>query len=110
MSFGNKQAPPSCRRYEREEVMLAGSAMAITRSRSIVVSDLSATGAGLGGRDLPKCGDDLLIIVGSQDRMARVAWRTGDKCGVSFDQPLIGDQIELMKAEADWSVVAGWER
>ena len=110
VSFGKKQAPTSRRRCEREEVMLAGSAMAITRSRSIVVGDLSATGAGLNGRDLPGPGDDLLMIVGSQDRMARVAWRAGDRCGVRFDQPLIADQMAQMKAEADWSVVAGWER
>lgn len=110
VSFGKKQAPTSRRRCERDEVMLAGSAMAITRSRSIVVGDLSAIGAGLNGRDLPGPGDDLLMIVGSQDRMARVAWRAGDRCGVRFDPPLIADQMEQMKAEADWSVVAGWER
>jgi hypothetical protein len=90
--------------------MLAGSALAVTRSRSVVVSDLSLEGAGIGGRDLPGPGDDVLVLVGSVDEMARVVWRAGDKCGISFDQPLQEEIIAQMKAEARWASVTGWDR
>ncbi len=98
------------RRFPREAVMLAGSAMSVTRSRSVMVSDLSVGGARLGGRDLPAAGDDLLMVVGSQDRMGRVMWRSGDHCGVRVDEPLPADAIAQMKQEAGWAAVTGWER
>ena len=81
-----------------------------TRSRSVWVSDLSATGALLGGRDLPMPGDDLLIVVGSQDRMGTVMWQRGDKCGVRLDQRLTHEHIALMEREAAWASVTGWEQ
>ena len=90
--------------------MLAGSALAVTRSRSVVIADVSALGARLGGRDLPSPGDELLIVAGSTDRMGTVMWRSGDQCGVELDEPLAPDSIDRMKQEADWAAVTGWER
>ena len=105
-----KSAFADCRRRAaRETVMLAASAMSVTRSRSVMVADLSATGVLLGGRDLPAPGDDLLMVVGSQDRMGTVVWRSGDKCGVRLDEPLAHDNITLMEREAAWARVTGWE-
>ena len=98
------------RRSPREAVMLAGSAMSVTRSRSVMIADISVSGARLGGRDLPAAGDDLLMVVGSQDRMGTVMWRSGDHCGVRVDDPLAADQIAQMKQEAAWAEVTGWER
>lgn len=98
------------RRFPREAVMLAGSAMSVTRSRSVMISDVSARGARLGGRDLPAPGDDLLMVVGSQDRMGTVKWRSGDACGVCVDEPLAAEHIVQMKQEAGWAAVTGWER
>jgi hypothetical protein len=109
-SFGSKPAATCRRRHERHAVMLAGSALAVTRSLSVVIADVSVLGARLGGRDLPSPGDDLLMIAGSTDRMGRVMWRSGDQCGVELDEQLTPDNIDRMKQEADWAVVAGWER
>ena len=89
---------------------LAGSAMAVTRSRSVMIADVSELGARFGGRDLPSPGDELLMVVGSTDRMGTVMWLSGDQCGVELDQPLTPDIIERMKQEADWSEVTGWGR
>jgi hypothetical protein len=108
--FGKKTEDPCRRRSAREEVTLAGSALAIARSRSVVIADLSPTGAGLCGRDLPPPGDELLMVVGSLDRMARVVWRGADKCGIRFDQPLFDENIAQMKQEAGWARVTGWAR
>ena len=98
------------RRSVREPVMLAGSALAVTRSRSVMIADLSAGGARLGGRDLPGPGDDMLLVVGSLDRMGTVVWRSGDQCGVRVDEPLDGESIAQIKREAAWDQVTGWGR
>jgi hypothetical protein len=101
----------SCRRAsEREPVILAGSAFGLGRSRSIIVSDLSAEGARLDARDMPAPGDDVLVVVGPLDGLATVVWRTDDKCGVRFDETLPGELLERMKSEAKWMSVAGWYR
>ena len=100
-----------CRRRDvREPVKLAASAMSVTRSRSVMVKDLSTVGARIGGRDLPAPGDDVLMMIGSQDRMGRVVWRTVEECGVRLDEPLADGHIALMKSEAHWASVMGWGR
>jgi len=99
----------SCRRrHPREDVMLAGSAMSVTRSRSVMITDVCERGARLGGRDLPAPGNDMLMVVGSQDRMGTVVWRTVEHCGVSLDEPIDNADIDRMKREAHWASVTGW--
>jgi hypothetical protein len=94
----------------RESVVLAGSAYALARSRSVIVSDLSIQGAQLDARDLPPPGDDLLMVVGSFDAFAKVVWRTNEKAGIHFDDAVAPDTIAQMKKEAAWDSVAGWWR
>ena len=101
----------SCRRAcERQEVVLAGSAFGLGRSRSIIVADLSPQGAQLDARDMPAPGDDVFVIVGPFDGLAKVVWRTGDKCGVEFDDDIDEGMLDRMKSEAKWMSVAGWYR
>lgn len=94
----------------REAVTLAGSAFGIARSRSVIISDLSPGGAQLDGRDLPTVGEDLVIVAGPLDTMAKVIWRTAEKSGVRFDAELSDQTLARMKAEAKWTSVAGWYR
>jgi len=109
MSFGKKKVMGSCRRrIPRERVMLAGSAMSITRSRSVMIADLSAEGARIGGRDLPEPGSEVLLVVGPVDRMGKVMWRKGDRCGVRVDHALAPEAIVKMKQEAAWDSVVCW--
>jgi hypothetical protein len=110
VAFGRKKPDFNLRQSPREAVMLAGSALSLTRSRSVVVKDISANGAAIGGRDLPPPGDDVMMIVGPFDSLGRVVWQSGDHCGITFDEPIRADQIEQMKESADWAEVAGWER
>ena len=101
----------TCRRTsQREEVVLAGSAYGLGRSRSIIVSDLSLEGARLDARDMPAPGDDVLVIVGPFDGLAKVVWRTDDRCGVEFDEALPDYMLNAMKNGAKWMEVAGWYR
>ena len=99
----------ACRRaYPRMDVVLAASALAIARSRSVVVTDLSLEGAQIGGRDLPPAGEDMMMLVGSLDAMATVVWSDGEKCGVRFDDAIADETIGQMKREADWAELAQW--
>ncbi len=110
MTFGRKKKIfVACRRtIPREPVTLAGSAMSIARSRSVTISDLSAEGAGIAGRDLPSPGENLLLVVGSIDRLGKVMWRRGERCGIRVDQPLRRENILRMKQEGSWESVIGY--
>ena len=100
-----------CRRVSaREPVTLAGSALGVGRSRSVIVSDLSAQGAKLDARDLPPPGDDLFLVVGPFDSMATVVWRAEDKCGIRFDSAVADEMLKRMKRDAQWESVSGWYR
>ena len=92
------------------DVVLAASALAIARSRSVVVTDVSLEGAQIGGRDLPPAGEDLMMLVGSLDAMGTVVWSEGDKCGVHFDEAIANETIAQIKREADWADIAQWQR
>ena len=98
------------RRSVREGVALAASALALDRSRSVIVSDLTAEGALLDGRDLPMPGEDLLVVVGSLETFAKVVWRTGEKAGILFDDAMPEENLAQMKQEGEWMTVAGWYR
>src|SRR5205085_9681942 len=108
--MGQDNNQPCRRSSEREEVVLAGSAFGLGRSRSIIVSDLSAEGARLDARDMPAPGDDVLVVIGPFDGLATVAWRSDDKCGVEFDEPVPDYMLGAMKNDAKWMEVAGWYR
>jgi hypothetical protein len=108
--MGDNQTQTCRRGSEREAVTLAGSAFGLGRSRSIIVSDLSAEGARLDARDMPAPGDDVLVVIGPFDGLATVVWRNDDKCGVRFDEALPGETLARMKSEAKWMSVAGWYR
>lgn len=101
---------PNRRGARREHVMLAGSAYGISRSRSVAISDLSPEGAQLDGHDLPTTGEEVVVVAGPLDIMARVIWRTDSKCGIRFEDEVTEEIIEQMKKDATWSRVAGWYR
>ena len=98
---------PGCRRAAtREGVTLAASALALGCSRSVIVSDLSATGARFEAKDLPDSGEELLMIAGTQEAFARVVWRTEKRCGVHFDDTLGDEDLAKIKKEAAWTSIA----
>jgi hypothetical protein len=102
---------PDCRRRSaRDEVVLAGSAFGLSRSRSVIVSDLSEQGARIDAHDLPMPGEDMVLVVGPLDTMGKVVWRSPDRCGVQFDEAVEHDMLTKVKEEAGWISVAGWYR
>ena len=98
---------PGCRRAAaREGVTLAASALALGCSRSVIVSDLSSTGARFEAKELPDTGEELLMIAGTQEAFARVVWRTEKRCGVHFDDTLGEEDLVKIKKEAAWTSIA----
>jgi hypothetical protein len=107
-SFGRRvDGPAGRRRTIREEVVLAASAQSLRSSRPVVVSDVSPTGAKLVGRNLVSLDPEVLISVGEIGVFANVAWVVRDECGVTFDEPLTPDMMEVVKREGGWAKVMG---
>ena len=81
--------------------------MTLDRSRSVVVEDLSPTGARLRGKDLPQDGDELLIKVGLLTVLASVAWSSRDECGITFEHPLDPCCLDQFKHEGEFGRIVG---
>jgi len=106
--FGKRvDAPGGERRSARQPVVLAASALGLTCTTSVVVPDLSSTGARLQGRNLPPPGERLLINFGESSLLARVAWSGADECGIVFDGPLTDQDVKDLQCEADWGRAMG---
>lgn len=95
------------RRSPRAPVVLAGSAWAISGSRSVLIADISATGARLQGRDLPPAKSEVLVTAGQAEVFARVSWQTDDECGLEFDHPLSPELLLNVQEQGDWATVTG---
>ena len=107
-SFGRRvDIPGGQRRSAREAVVLAASALGFDRSISVLVPDLSETGARLQGRNLPEVRERLLINFGETGLFATVAWANHDQCGIVFDRPLDKRGVAQLRSEADWGRVMG---
>jgi len=86
-SLGKISEFPSDRRGAvRRRVELAGSAMTIQGSRSIIVHDLCAGGAKVIGRRLPEPGEQVLVRTSELVALGRVGWAQGDERGVAFEE------------------------
>lgn len=107
-TFGKRIDGPTGRRKSlREEVILAGSALTLELSRPVVVTDVSANGAKLIGRELPGQSTDILLTFGNVELFATVVWSGRGECGIEFEEPLDSDQSEHLKQEGRWAKVMG---
>lgn len=107
-SFGRRvDGPAGRRRVQREEVVLAGSALTLGASRAVVVTDVSPSGAKLIGRKLPPAGKDVLLTVGNVELFGEIAWLGHDECGISFESPLDAELVDHLKREGRWARVMG---
>lgn len=107
-SFGRRvDGPTGRRRAQREEVVLAASALTLGASRAVVVTDVSPSGAKLLGRKLPQAGTDVLLTVGSVELFGEIAWLGRDECGISFESPLPPELTDHLKLEGRWAEVMG---
>jgi hypothetical protein len=85
-NFGKRVDGPAGRRgVQRQEVTLLGSAMTLGGANSVIVEDLSSTGARVIGRCLPAVGEEILIRTDRVHLFGRVAWARNDYRGILFE-------------------------
>jgi hypothetical protein len=68
-------------------------------SHAAILVDISATGARLGGEDLPSVGELLEISVGKVRGFALVRWVRAGECGVAFDGQLGPADVHFRRAQ-----------
>jgi hypothetical protein len=85
MSCCEKNKVPERRGFPRLMLNTLGSAVAIAGPRSVIVEDLSGTGARLRGKDLPAEGRELLIRFDGRELFGKIVWSGFNLRGVSFD-------------------------
>ena len=69
--------------------------------RTVLLENISATGARIRLAEPPRPGSDVVIQCGKVDVMARVIWASRDACGIHFDQAASHDDILELKATSD---------
>jgi len=88
-SFGKRVDGPDGRRETaRQATFVAGSAVALEGSHSIVVENISRNGLKLHGRDLPLTGKQILVWMEGLDILGSVVWAKFDERGIMFEEPL----------------------
>lgn len=107
-SFGKRiDGPQGRRKASRKPTMLCVGARTMAGSYSILVTDVSVTGAKLRGRNLPPVGSELLLTVGTAQHLARIAWSENDTRGILFSNALDDSEIEYLKEEGSISALIG---
>ena len=99
VSFG-KCSGGGRRGAQRSPALLPALLMTVARSQSVVLVNVSGTGARLRGPNLPAAGDDLLLKIDAVEVFGTVQWATSDLCGLAFDRPLPEAQVARLRAEA----------
>jgi hypothetical protein len=108
MPFGKRiDGPAGRRRVLREDVVLAATVQSLKSTRPVVVVEVSPTGAKLQGRDFTSLDRDVLIRVGGIDLLAQIAWTSRGECGVTFEEALSDEMVELIKRDGRWAHVMG---
>ena len=85
----------------RTSVPAAVSLITLSGTRSVVLIDVSSTGARVRGPDLPPVGEYLEIKIDSVRGFGFVAWACGNECGVAFDEPLDREELARVRMIGD---------
>ena len=96
MTFG-KSSGGGRRAAPREAAPLLAIYTTVTSSHSAFLVDVSSTGARLRTPDLPEQGDDLFVTIGKIKIFGRVAWAREGDFAVIFEEPLDGEELQLLR-------------
>lgn len=88
------------RQVARRPMFIAGSAVTIHGSKSVIVENLCSMGAKLRGRELPNAGKQILVWMEGLDVLGSVAWSKFDESGIVFDHPLESNAIAALEEQA----------
>jgi hypothetical protein len=84
--FGKRKDGPGGRRWiRRRKVSITGSAVSMDGTKSVLIEDLTLSGARLLGRGLPSPGTQLELRVGERSLFAEITWSGDDRRGIRFD-------------------------
>jgi hypothetical protein len=84
----------------RASLLLEGSTEAIRGSSSVVLLDVSCTGARVEGRDLPDVGKDIVLRCGAVDTFGIIAWASSRRRGIHFDEPLSVTEVAALRDQS----------
>jgi hypothetical protein len=84
----------------RSAMPLPAVLMTVTRTERATLADVSCTGAGITGFDLPCKGEVLELLVEQVRVFGTVAWCTGEECGIAFDAPLMPFEVDRLRRAA----------
>jgi hypothetical protein len=99
-SFGKRVDGVGGRRSEeRQPVLIYGSITTLWSSQSVVLLNVSQTGAKLRGCGALRKGQDVLIRAGLIDALADVVWSCSDLCGITFEEPLSEREVQRLRHE-----------
>ena len=81
--------------------MLEGATEAIRGCSSVILLDVSCTGARIEGRDLPDVGKDIVLRCASLDAFGVIAWASAERRGIHFEEPLSAWEVAALAAHSD---------
>jgi hypothetical protein len=93
------------RHVSRETLPIPATVSSLHETREVSIVDLSASGARLHGLHLPAAGDPVSIWMEAVRVFGEVAWVRGSACGIAFDPPLPGFEVERLKREVRLAAV-----
>lgn len=97
--FGKRLDGPGGRRAEaREPILLCAALHGLGCSRTIILSDVSRTGAQLRIHEAMHHGQEVWIKAPPAEIFGEVVWAEDDRCGIAFDEPLGDDEFDLLQA------------
>ena len=100
MPFGKRLDGPGGRRGAARAPLVLRAAMTTQcRSQTVVLLDVSQTGAKLTCPDVPPVGTDVLVRIGPLEAFATVVWAEIGDCGVNFEASIGIDEVELLRRE-----------
>ena len=116
-----QQEPVSGRRAApRARIYLPARIQTLNGNQPAELIDLSATGAKVEVRDVPRIGSGAVMKCGPIDAFAQVVWNGAQQCGLEFDEPLseamilaaryIADHKDELQQEQEFAVARSWVR
>lgn len=106
--FGKRTDGPGGRRSApRETVLLNAALLTLSASRTVILLDVSRTGA-RARADLPlTVGQEVWLKVNPVDIFGTVTWINGQECGILFDIPLDDGEVGRLQARGKVIFIAG---
>ena len=81
----------------RAYVVVPAAAEALTGRRQVRILDVSRAGARIEGNDLPSAGKDIILKCAGVDTFGTIAWSTGGRCGMQFEEPISGGELLALR-------------